>query len=190
MRSIAAAGMALAVLLAVPAAAKAPYPPPSDGQGSANPSRVKQGNCTTFSGDGFAASTLITMTDDDRAAGTTSADKKGRFSAPVCFARDARVGQHVLRGWGRSGSTAADAPAEHRVSAVVTVTGVEQSGGNGNGNGNGKREASSFDAQPAAGVRELALTPFGVAVLGLLLMPLVSGVLLVLDSRHRRRRTS
>lgn len=191
MRAVVTAGLAL-LLLAAPAAGEAPYPPPSEGQGSAQPARVKQGHCTDFSGEGFAVDADIRLTDDSRFAGSTQADKQGRFRSRICFANDARVGQHVLRGSGAAAAPGPQQPAQHRVTAVVTVTGVEQSGGSGGGGherGKGN-DAAADDVQPAAVVRDLAVTPFGIALLLLLLTPLVSGVLLVRDRRHRRRRTA
>ncbi|TAL22103.1 MAG: hypothetical protein EPN99_06435 [Frankiales bacterium] len=175
MRRLLLAALTAVAVLGATAAAAAPYPPPSNGEGKAAPSRVKQGHCTNFSGDGFAVGADITITDDDRKVGMTQTDDKGRFSSRICFATDARVGQHVLRGTGRSAATSG--PEQHRVTAIVTVTGVEESG-----------RGSDPETTPAASVGDLVTTPFGLSLLLLLVLPLISGPLLVLDRRHRARR--
>ena len=174
MRRLLLAALTTLAVVSATAAAAAPYPPPSNGEGKASPSRVKQGNCTTFSGDGFQAGTDITITDDDRKVGMTRTDDKGRFSSRICFATDAKVGQHVLRGTGLSAATSG--PEYHRVTAVVTVTGVEERGG------------GSPQTTPAAGVSDLVTSPFGLALLLLLAVPLISGPLLLMERRHRARR--
>ena len=173
-RRTAAAAALLAVLLAGSAASAAPYPPPATGQGKASPSRVKQGHCTSFSGDGFATPATIEIYDDSTHYGTTTSDDKGGFSSRVCFDTDARVGDHVLAARGPNAQTVPTDPADREVTANVTVVGVEQS-------------SNGVDSSNAASTTPLA-SPFSLAVLGLLLLPLLSGLLLVLERRHRRRR--
>lgn len=175
-RRTAAAGAVLAVLLAGSAASAAPYPPPATGQGKAAPSRVKQGHCTSFSGDGFATAATLQIYDDSTHYGTTTSDDKGGFSSRVCFATDARVGDHVLAARGPNAQSTPADPADREVTANVTVVGVEQSS-----------NADGVDSNNAASTTPLTST-FSLAVLGLLLLPLLSGVLLVLERRHRRRR--
>jgi hypothetical protein len=181
MRGKALAGALIALLLAAGTGADAlaaPYPPPATGEGKAAPSRVKQGHCTTFTGDGFAAAAQVDIFDDNRHYGITSADDTGAFKSRVCFANDARVGDHVLAARGRNAQTVPTDPADREVTAKVTVVGVEESSG-----------PDDVDSANAASSTALQ-SPFALAALGLLLLPLLSGVLLVLERRHRRRRRS
>jgi hypothetical protein len=178
-RRTALSGAVLAALLvggAGSTASAAPYPPPATGQGKAAPSRVKQGHCTTFSGDGFAAGAQVNVFDDDRHYGITSADDKGGFMSRVCFANDARVGDHVLAARGPNAQTLPSDPADREVTATVTVVGVEES--------SGPDDVDSANAASSTPLR----SPFALAAFGLLLLPVLSGVLLVLERRHRRRR--
>ena len=164
------------------AAAAAPYPPPATGSGKVAPSRVKQGHCTTFSGDGFAGGSSLRISDDGTFYGTTSTSTKGDFSAPVCFANDAKIGDHVLSAEGPNAQVAPSDPADRVVTATVTVTGVEQSG-----NGNGKPVKSNRAGNETS---TDVVSPFTGAALALLLVPGITGVLLMLERRHRRRRRS
>ena len=176
------AGAVLAALLVGSlgsSALAAPYPPPATGQGKAAPSRVKQGHCTSFSGDGFATPANIEIYDDNTHYGTTTSDDKGGFASRVCFATDARVGDHVLAARGPNAQTVPTDPADREVTANVTVVGVEQS--------SSADDVDSNNSSNAASTTPLA-SPFSLAVLGLLLLPLLSGLLLVLERRHRRRR--
>src|SRR3954451_5853045 len=97
------------------AEAAAPYPPPANGQGKAAPDRVKQGHCTTFTGDGFQADAQLEIYDDSAHYGTTTSDAKGTFSSRVCFANDARVGDHTLSADGPNDATMPGDPAERQV---------------------------------------------------------------------------
>ena len=160
----------------------APYPPPSSGSGTANPSRVKQGGCTNFSGDGFAADAQVAVYDDESRYGTAAADKKGGFKAKVCFANDADIGDHVVSGRGANAKTSPNDADQRVVSAVVTVVGMRESDPHGNDKVHGKKAASTS--------RTDAGSPFVLAAAGLLLLPFVTGLLLLLEQRHRRRRAS
>jgi hypothetical protein len=178
-RQSAAAAVLLAVGLLVgphAAALAAPYPPPATGSGSAAPSRVKQGKCTTFSGDGFTVAARVEIYDDQAHYGTTSAGNKGEFKSRVCFANDAKIGDHVLSAHGANAKTLPNDPDERVVTATVTVVGVRES----------DPELDSNNAASTSGTD--VLSPFGLAVAGLLLLPFVTGVLLLLEQRHRRRR--
>jgi hypothetical protein len=179
-RRHAAAGAVLAVLLVggldTSAAVAAPYPPPATGAGKAAPERVKQGKCTTFSGDGFAASSRIEVFDGQTRYGTTTSGKNGDFLSRVCFANDAEVGQHVLRADGANAKTLPTEPDQREVTATVTVVGVEQT----------DPQLDSNNAASTTGTD--VVSPFTLAALGLLLLPAFSGLLLLFERRHRRRR--
>jgi hypothetical protein len=172
--------LALAVLalsgIGTAASAAAPYPPPATGEGKASPSRVKQGHCTRFSGDGFLAGTTIEIFDDQTRYGNTTADNKGGFAAEVCFAGDARVGDHVLSAVGANNATMPGDPATRRVTATVTVVGVEQSSG------------GSVQANSVASTTTTLVSPFSMSTLALLLLAPLTGLLLLIERRHRRRR--
>jgi hypothetical protein len=140
---------------------------------------VKQGHCTHFRGDGFAAGTQLKVYDNDRAAGITTASSDGEFTVRHCFANDAQVGQHVLKAAGANAQTMPSDPSSREVTATVTVTGVEETAA--------ADDTDVNDAQPAASSTSL-VSPFSLGVLGLLLMPLLSGLLLLFERRHRRRR--
>lgn len=172
------AGITFGVVLmsGIGAASAAPYPPPATGEGKASPSRVKQGHCTNFSGDGFLPGSQVEIFDDATRYGNTTADNSGGFGSRVCFAGDARVGSHVLSARGLNNAVTPDDPAAREVTAEVTVVGVEQTS-----------SAQDVDTNEAASTTAL-VSPFSVAVFGLLLLPLLSGVLLVLERRHSRRR--
>lgn len=150
-----APGVVLLLLLGLsgPALAAGPYPPPSAGSASVTPSRIKAGQCTTFSGDGFAAGAAVAVADDGVSAGSTAADRRGAFRLRLCYGTSARTGQHVISGSGQSPRATA-----MTVSAVLTITGVEQSGGTGNGNGGssigstGGQAASGATGGPVQGV--------------------------------------
>jgi len=121
--SVALLGLLAAPAVALtPATAAGPYPPPSSGSASVNPSRIKAGQCTTFSGDGFAPGASVVVRDDGVPAGSATAGRNGAFRLRLCYGTDARTGQHVISGTGRT----PEGPAQ-TVSAVLTITGVEQS---------------------------------------------------------------
>lgn len=173
-------GATLAVLLAGAVgtgAAADTYPPPAAGAGKAAPTRVKQGHCTHFSGDGFANNTMITVYDDEKRYGNTSSGDQGEFVSRVCFKADARVGNHVLAARGANGQTLPSDPAQREVTAAVTVVGAEQSA------------SADEDVDSANAASTTSLTePFPLAAAGLLLVPVISGLLLLFERRHRRRR--
>lgn len=159
-RRVLALGAALLVFAATPTVALAagPYPPPSSGSASVNPSRIKAGQCTSFSGDGLAAGVPVAVRDDASAAGSTTADKRGAFRLRLCFGTDARTGQHVISG---SGQSPEGTPLT--VSAVLTITGVEQTGSGPNAGNAAAASGPGADvvvAEPAAvGSAELASAP-------------------------------
>jgi len=204
------ASLVLAAVAAFPtvAAAKGTYPPPvSQGQGTADPSRVGIGECTTFSGGGFRPASSVTVTDDGTYVRTVKAQLDGTFSAQVCFNSEAKPGRHTLEGRGVTpqGGT-------RIVTAVVYVLGqsVSHGGGgvNGNGNGGGNGNGSSTggsngsghgggngavnsaNATTTGGHRSLqgSLALDAVAVLGIVVVGGGSMVLLGLERRARVRR--
>lgn len=77
-----------------------PYPP-SVGNARLNRSRACQGQCVQFSGDGFAPNSDVVVTDNGRRVGTARTNPRGSFSFRYCFADDAAVGRHELKGTGR-----------------------------------------------------------------------------------------
>lgn len=173
-------GMALA-LLSPPAAIAAPYPPPSDGQGTVTPSRIKAGECATFAGDGFTPLATVSVTDNGSARGTTRAGVDGKFSDQLCFDTTAKRGKHVLRGEGPALDTSTRA-----VSAVLTVQGVSQR--------KAPARASAADRLPAAdGAPRTSNAAFTGAPLltevtvGLLLVGGLAWTLVIGELRHRRR---
>jgi hypothetical protein len=170
-RRFLALGLALLALAATPlvAAAAGPYPPPSTGSATVHPSRIKAGQCTTFTGDGFATGTAVAVADDGAPAGTARADRNGAARLRLCFGTDARTGQHVI-----SGTGATPAGSAQTVSAVLTITGVEQTasgqaGGAATGTTGGTGPSTSGAAAPgavlgltdpqAAGVPDLSSAP-------------------------------
>ncbi|HUR13617.1 MAG TPA: hypothetical protein VM097_03900 [Mycobacteriales bacterium] len=174
--------LALLALLGGPAAlAAGPYPPPSSGSGQVDPSRIRHGECATFTGDGFTPGEPITITDNGTPIGTVVADSQGRFSYRYCPTSSARPGRHVL---GARGSVSG-----MYVTAVVIITGVKQSasqpaaaqGTNGGGAGAGVgRGLLAFTGLPA----------LVIAVAGTVLVLLGSLLLLLADRRYSRRRRS
>lgn len=171
----------LALVLGPAALAAGPYPPPAAGSGTMDPGRIGQGECATFAGDGFAPGETVTITDNGRPVGTTTADDRGRFSYRYCASSATRPGRHVLEATG--------ATSGRSVSAVVIVTGVEQSAPRpvsgpalaGDGGGGGQGSAGG----------PLAFTGFPALALvlgGTLLVTLGSAVLLLVERRDRRRR--
>jgi hypothetical protein len=180
-RRTAWAGAVLAVLLvggAGSSALAAPYPPPATGEGKAAPSRIKQGHCTHFSGDGFATASRVQIWDDTTFYGNTTSGDSGEFVSRVCLKADARVGDHVLAARGPNAQLLPTDPADREVTATVTVVGVEQSA-----------DPDDIDVDKSASTTTVQ-SRFAYATVGLLLLPLLSGVLLVLERRHRRRRRS
>ena len=130
------AGVALG---ATPALAAGPYPPPSQGTGTVEPSHIKIGECATFSGDGFAPLTSIAVGDNGADAGTTTTDVNGQFSKQLCYPSGSKKGRHDLTGTG-SGSQGDTLT----VTAVLIVEGASQSASN-------PSTAQGGSAGPAAG---------------------------------------
>lgn len=153
------------------AASAAPYPPPTaEGSASVSQSRVEAGGCVTFSGTGFEPNTTVVIRDNGKVYGTARTDSKGHFTKRVCFGANAQRGKHTLTGTGAG--AAANGGGELTVSAIVFVTGVSQRPGNGNGGG------IPFTGFEAAGL----------ALGGIALVALGSGLLLSSERRHRARR--
>jgi hypothetical protein len=115
----------LTVGIVTPALAAGPYPPPPKGTGRVDPSRIAVGECAVFSGDGFAPSTAVTVSDNGVVRGTTTTSGSGTFSFQLCYPSDAQKGRHDLAG---AGTGAGGTPLT--VYAVLTVTGVKQSRSN------------------------------------------------------------
>lgn len=113
---VAAVG-AVAMLVALPAAAHAQYPP-SEGTATVDASVVTPGGTVGISGDGFAASAAITISLDEQPLTTTTASPAGTFSARVTIPAGTSAGTHVLSARGR----AADGVSERVVSATITVS--------------------------------------------------------------------
>lgn len=166
------------------AALAAPYPPPSDGQGTVDPSRIKAGECTTFSGNGFLPETTISYSDNDAPRDTSRAGLDGTFSHKMCFSNSTKPGKHVLRATGTGNDTN-----PRTVSAVLTVQGVSQSHGN-NNNGNAQRSLPAADSG-STNARNAAFTGTPLLTGSLLVVILVGGLawmLVVSEVRHRRQR--
>jgi hypothetical protein len=143
-----AALLAAAVVALMPvgvAAAAGPYPPPSSGSASVNPSRIKPGQCTNFSGDGFAPDTALSIADNDVPKTTTTSDKNGKFKIRMCYSTDASKGEHELSatGTGSQGDPL-------RVSAILTITGGEQSNPSTNGSQDVSAPGSSSTGSSSA----------------------------------------
>lgn len=172
------AGGLLLLLAPGSALAAGPYPPPDEGSGHVDDSRVQAGGCVTFSGDGFAAFTTITVKDNGEFVGTTTTNAFGEFSMEVCFDADARTGRHVLTGTG----TAADGSGSITVSAVVFIEGVSERPGDGDGEGNGDGNGNG-NGIPRTGFAAPAIA-FG----AILLLAVGSALLLLLDKRRREQR--
>jgi hypothetical protein len=125
LRLMAAAVAGLALLGTGVAQAAGPYPPPSKGTGRVDPSHIKAGECAVFSGDGFAPSTPVAVSDNGVSRGTTMTSSSGTFSMRLCYATNATKGRHDLAG---SGTGADGNPLT--VYAVLIVEGVRQSASN------------------------------------------------------------
>jgi hypothetical protein len=201
-------------LLCVPfvmttAHAEGDYPPPKSGAGHADPARVRPGECTTFSGDGFAPASTLRIADNGDDRGTATSDLQGQFSTRHCFGPGTKPGRHTLTATGPDGSTsgfqaarrqAAVAPTSQRiVSAVVIVEGVSQSSpqprdtGDVQGGG-GLPDAVSLgpdNGAPGQGGGRISFTGLpavAITLLGLGLVATGALVLLAADRRHRKRR--
>lgn len=125
LRLMSAAVAGLALLGTGVAQAAGPYPPPSKGTGHVNPSRIKVGECTVFSGDGFAPLSSVAVSDNGSARGSARADSSGAFSIRLCYTTNDTRGRHDLAG---SGTGSDLSPLT--VTAVLIVEGVRQSPGN------------------------------------------------------------
>ncbi len=180
----------MACLFAAPVwAGQGPYPPPSQGSAEVSPSRIAAGECTAFSGSGFALGSTVSIADDGESRGTAPVDADGRFRTQVCFAVDARVGVHDLSASGQRSDDSA-----LTVSASVTVTGLEQSAAGGNGLGFGSDTGGSNSANSGAGdsgaFGSLARTGVPLSIImtaALVLLAVGSALLLAAERRHRRR---
>ncbi len=84
--------------LALAPAASAQYPP-TVGNGRVSRSSVGPGGCVTFTGDGFAPNTPVTVTDNNETVGTVTTSPTGTFSIEVC---PEVLGVHILRGTGKT----------------------------------------------------------------------------------------
>lgn len=151
-------GVALLTFASTPlvAVAAGPYPPPSSGSASVNPSRIKAGQCTNFTGTGFASGASVDIRDDGTpaATATATANRSGAARTRLCFGTDARTGQHLISG---TGITPEGPP--RTVSAVLTITGVEQSGG-------GSSAGSSTGTTPGTTSAGVDQTPGALVVTG------------------------
>lgn len=204
------AGLVL-VMSAAPLALAADYPPSSEAAGEVTPSRIKAGECATFSGRGFSALVVITVTDNDDAAGTTRTDVNGEFSKELCYGTDAKRGKHVLKGTGDApdGTTvrssalrtafsvpSASAAVRRTVTANLIVTGVsqrdEQPAAGGSAGGPVLLPRSDVDLDGSvgsgSGLPLTGLSALLVAVLGAALVAVGGALLIVVEQRHRRRR--
>jgi LPXTG-motif cell wall-anchored protein len=94
-------------------AAFAQYPP-TTGNGRVSKSTTSPGGCVTFSGDGFAPSTTVTVTDNGKTVTTVTTSATGTFSVEVC---PEVLGVHNIRGTGKN-----PLGATRVVVAQVTVT--------------------------------------------------------------------
>ena len=78
--------------------ASAQYPP-SAGNGHVTKSTVGPGGCVTFTGDGFAPDSSVTITDNGKTVGTVTTSVTGTFTKEVC---PTVLGVHILRGTGKT----------------------------------------------------------------------------------------
>lgn len=157
------------------AALAAPYPPPTaEGSGSVSQSRVEAGGCVTFSGTGFEPNTAVVIRDNGKFYGTVRTDSQGSFTTQVCFDASAKRGKHTLTGTG-----AAEGGGALTVTAVVFITGVSQRPGDGDGGG-GDGDGGGIPFTGFAGT--------GIAVGGIALLGIGSGLLIASERRHRERR--
>jgi len=88
----------LAVLLGIALApsATAQYPPTSS-TGRVTAATIAPGGCVTFSGDGFAPDSAVTVSDNGTTVRTVEATLTGDFATSVC---PTVLGVHILRGTG------------------------------------------------------------------------------------------
>ena len=121
-----AAGTAVLTLVlggALFSSASAQYPP-SAGNGHVTKSTVGPGGCVTFTGDGYAPNSTVTITDNGTTVGTVTTSLTGTFSKQIC---PSVLGVHVVRGTGKTptGSTRV-VVAQVR---VVSASGLPRTGG-------------------------------------------------------------
>lgn len=107
--------------LVLSATAQAQYAP-AQGNGRVSASRINPGDCVTFSGDGFAPGSSVSITDNGTSVGTATANAAGTFSTQVCISV---LGNHVLRGTGQTiGGTSRVVSARVVVSRGLVRTGT------------------------------------------------------------------
>ena len=96
-------------------ASPAPYPPVA-GTSSATPDRLSLGDCTDFTGDGFATTSTVSLTDNGATSGSVVSDASGVFHQRRCFDAGTPCGAHELGAAGHhpDGSALSD-------SALVTM---------------------------------------------------------------------
>lgn len=189
---------ALVAGTALPGAAYADdtYPPTSHGYGTVSSSRVAAGGCVTFGGDEFAPAASIALADDQQRRGEVTATASGTFSAPVCFAEDAKPGRHVLSGTGKAAGPSAGAAVRRSsapkattrtVTAVVYVTGVSETAPT-------ESTSARSGAATQAGSGRLAFTGLDAIAMtagATLLIAIGCLLLIATERRHQRlRRTA
>lgn len=81
--------------LAPAAASLAPYPPLVS-TSSATPQRLSIGDCTAFTGSGFAPASAVTLTDNGASFGSVVSDAGGAFRLQRCFSGTSVCGAHAL----------------------------------------------------------------------------------------------
>lgn len=187
LRLLAAAFGVVALLFPSAVNAAGPYPPPSQGSGRVDPSRIQAGQCAVFSGDGFAPATTVAITDNGVSRGTTITTSSGTFSIRLCYATNAKRGRHNLAGtgMGAGGSTLT-------VTAFLIVEGVRQSASNpGTQPGGAPVSGPGVGGNSGGGVSgglpfTGSLDLLALALAGLVTVFLASLLLLLVPRRRRR----
>ena len=116
----------------------APYPP-LVATSSATPDRLSLGDCTDFTGDGFAPASPISLTDNGTSFGSVVSDAGGAFRLRRCFDGAAPCGAHELVAQGQrpDSSLLSD-------TALVTMICVVQKAPPGSGALGGKPGSTPF----------------------------------------------
>jgi hypothetical protein len=96
LRHVLAAFVALMFALGVAAPASAQYGS-TVGNGRVSKGTMRPGECTTFTGDGFAPGSSVVISDNGQDIATVTADDAGNFTYEYCTSV---LGVHLLRGTG------------------------------------------------------------------------------------------
>jgi hypothetical protein len=128
--TLALLALSIAILgVAGVASAVSPYPPAPAG-GTVTRSQLAPGECTLFSGSGFAPGTPVDIFDNDVKVATTTAGADGTFTQEICFGvapsgsalRHALLRPHaVIRAAATSGAVFTSGCGTHRLGAKGTA---------------------------------------------------------------------